>query len=71
MEWISVKDKLPGKINISGQQIKVFIAAENNGYKPLIVCAYWTSGNRFIKYPNDYTDRVTHWMPLPDPPKGV
>jgi hypothetical protein len=69
VEWISVEDRLPEKINTPGHQRKVFIAAENNGHRPLIISAYWTSTERFLKYPNDFTDRVTHWMPLPAPPK--
>jgi len=57
MEWISVKDRLPNK---------VYVLCCNSNSLPFIACFgvwgnYWAcSGER---------TNVTHWMPLPEPPK--
>ena len=59
-EWISVKDRLPEK----NTQVLVF----SRGwyvvcwYAPLNIAATWYDGD------TRWTG-VTHWMPLPDPPK--
>ena len=60
-EWISVKDRLPEK---EGEYITYtdkgeihfdcFCIYPNHGTK------FWVGGN----------GKVTHWMPLPQPPKG-
>lgn len=56
-EWISVKERLPE----IGQSVLVYASK----YYPVVECrdlvAYMKMGN--------YTG-VTHWMPLPEPPKG-
>ena len=69
MEWISVKKMLPEK-NMKvlcfyhGKRIKVFWFSKEKGM--------------FFEYENrdHYVERyaktsVTHWMPLPEPPKGT
>lgn len=60
MEWISVKDKLPEK------QTRVLLF-DNCGFGILtgrIGSAGWYLEGDLDKYAN-----VTHWMPLPEPPK--
>ena len=60
-EWISVKDKLPDTEN------EVLTC---RGHKNLIqVELYWGDGD----WSDDTCDSidVTHWMPLPEAPKGV
>lgn len=59
-QWISVKDKLPEK------------------FKPVIVCREDGKVEQGYKDVGDWwkvygtrTKRVTHWMPLPDPPEDV
>lgn len=64
MKWISVKDRLP----------------EDNGYlQKFIVCRSKpsaTSGKVLIET-EYFTDKfsgksnITHWMPLPEPPKEI
>ena len=61
-EWVSVKDRLP----------------EDYKQRVMVIC----TGDYPIGYPKIDTDRyvrghwvrygiyVTHWMPLPEPPKG-
>lgn len=62
MEWISVKDGLPedGKDYLVTDGDACMVAAYNNGIKK------W---NFFVI--DHYLDSkdVTHWMPLPEPPK--
>ena len=62
MEWISVKDRLPEPFD------QVIICRPSKGAPrveagSLDVNGWWrVYGTR--------TKSVTHWMPLPDPPKG-
>ena len=63
-EWISVKDRLP----------------DEDGYYLCNVRSFAFRGSFYaamLKYDNGgfieghiYTDDVTHWMPIPMPPKG-
>lgn len=59
--WISVKDRLPEKPG------KYLVYAQHwiAGVRPIIKCELW------IHDKWDKTDafEVTHWMPLPEPPK--
>lgn len=78
MEWISVKDHMPEDDLPEGSkalQIKVLVAIKSkNGYTV-------RTQNRIRQeraWEGKYTEwywrysagRVTHWMPLPEPPKG-
>ena len=66
-QWVSVKERLP-KINDT-EPLDEFV--EDRGYKFLVtdeegyiwVELFWLKANKF-----DDTS-VTHWMPLPEPPK--
>lgn len=61
-KWISVKDRLPEE----GQKVIVF----DNEYKT--VDTYEFEDSKFLYrdsyHTDDYTNFVTHWMPLPKPP---
>jgi hypothetical protein len=67
MEWISVKESLPNEEQI------VLIAPKNarasHPRKTLI--GYRDHGDLWIQLPNYWIikETVTHWMPLPEPPK--
>ena len=61
-EWISVKDGLP-----------------ESGKESVLICLRWgevdigwcEDGRWRSEFVNEYEDgEVTHWMPLPNPPKG-
>ena len=63
-EWVSVKDRLPKK------------------GKNVLCCTSGKDNEPFMGYRDDYTGdwcedgwecdcKVTHWMPLPKPPKGA
>ena len=63
-EWISVKDRLPEK----GEEVLVFDTRENwTGFAWLRPDETWTSLG--FDFPFDLGE-VTHWMPLPQSPKG-
>ena len=64
MEWISVKDRLPEeKVNCIVHYKHAYCDYDD----------YWAIGFCFYdgeKFRIDLSYKVTHWMPLPQPPKG-
>lgn len=70
MEWVSIKERLPELIdrgihrNRSSDDVLVF-----NGR--ISVGCRWICGKYEYFLSNEESDRdnVTHWMPLPKPPK--
>ena len=63
-EWISVTERLPEK----GEEVLVFDTRENwTGFAWLRPDETWTALG--FDFPLDLGE-VTHWMPLPQPPKG-
>ena len=58
-EWISVKERLPD----NGEKV---LTVDNEGC--MIVASWYKLGGWFL--PVCRANPVTHWMPLPDPPKG-
>ena len=71
-EWISVKDRLPQE---KGEICKNVIMFMDDG---LVTVGWLNEDNGFAFYldtRNDFVSKVpisrcTHWMPLPQPPKG-
>ena len=63
-EWISVDDRLPEeKVNCIVHYKHAY--CNNDGYWAIGFCFY--DGEKFQF---DQAYKVTHWMPLPKPPKG-
>ena len=63
-EWISVKDRLPEEtINCIVHYQHAY--CDNDDYWAIGFCCY--DGEKFQLGP---AYKVTHWMPLPQPPKG-
>ena len=58
-EWISVDDRLP-----EHDEIVIICTDENFIYAGELVGDTWFLDN------DSWTATVTHWMPLPEPPKG-
>ena len=58
-EWISVKDRLPEK-----DEIVIICTDKNFIYAGELVGDTWFLDN------DSWTATVTHWMPIPRPPKG-
>lgn len=70
MSWIKTSDRLPEKTgNVSYEQIPCLVV-----YKGYVEILLWNcqdlcwDGNDGDDYECDPLD-VTHWMPLPEPPK--
>jgi len=61
MEWISVKEKLPE----DNERVLIFENRYNNQYTAL----YYKERNWFIVKDYMPAEDVSHWMPLPKPPK--
>ena len=63
-EWISVKDRLPEeKVNCIVYYKHAY--CDNDDYWAIGTCFY--DGEKFQVY---LAYKVTHWMPLPEKPKG-
>lgn len=62
-QWISVKDNLPEKF------INVLCWYPSKNYGSNIVIDYMESDRGYFARQFKYGE-LTHWMPLPEPPKG-
>ena len=80
-EWISVKDKLPEKdggylvvINYFGNHQSINVRSFAKAGETVNEYDLAGEKNVWYRYDSEYgyvsTDSVTHWMPLPLPPKG-
>lgn len=84
-EWIPVKDRLPDEHESLFARYKGTDKWRNAMFTTIsdrvIVCAEYENGNRIVKTANTvdgvwkvkdsfYPCKVTHWMPMPHPPKG-
>lgn len=72
-EWISVKDKMPKETyvpRVNASYSKVVLAIEHE-----YIIGFTKNGEWYNGYDDDKSQkvkrRVTHWMPLPQPPKEV
>lgn len=71
MDWIKIEDQVPE----DGQVVITYFEELNNKieistYKNLVGTEDEMFGhNMFYNKSGWLTDDVTHWMPLPDPPK--
>lgn len=60
MEWISVKDRLP-------KPFRDVLAIMDNGDMHVLYMVQDGTWNRF--FAERGLKNITHWMPLPEPPK--
>ena len=59
-EWISVKDRLPDKQDL-------YLVYSSGTYT-----VQWFNGYEWVIYSDEWAfeaHEITHWMPLPEPPK--
>lgn len=84
-EWVSVEDRLPDEHESLFARYKGTDKWRNAMFTTIsdrvIVCAEYENGKRIVKTANTVDGvwkvkdifcpcKVTHWMPLPQPPKG-
>lgn len=62
MEWISVEDKLP-------EDMKAVVTYSSNKHGRRIQLAWWNSYWHTWLSNTKSVRHITHWMPLPEPPK--
>lgn len=71
MDWISVKDRLPEMIPTKGgKAYSDAVLVWTSGKKAMV--AIW-DGIDFLcatSFWEAWGEKITHWMPLPEPPKG-
>ena len=64
-EWISVKDRLPEAVGY------VVCIAKRNPFSRFIPMVARIEKNGWVNpMTEQYISEVTHWMPMPNPPKG-
>lgn len=61
MDWISVKDRLP-------KDVETYLVYGGNKYG-IMLAIYYGDGEWLTDDLTNITRFVTHWMPLPTPPK--
>lgn len=63
-EWVDVKDRLP-------EESGMYIVTANDGHAQRVSFVQWQKKNRTwnLTGARSYW-RVTHWQPMPQPPKG-
>lgn len=64
MEWISVKDRMPEP---NTQVLGWYKDNPFSKFCPEVVS--WNGNGWVFVYGRRYVTAVTHWMPLPEPPK--
>lgn len=66
--WVPVTERLPED---GSERVLVFVVTGDYNYPvgnhPIDTDRYWGKHGKWVRY----GDKVTHWMPLPEPPKGV
>lgn len=67
MKWISVKERLPK----DDDNVLVFLAPTDiligsYFFRPMMRSFTWTMHDSDL---DEYIEDITHWMPLPEPPK--
>lgn len=59
-KWIPVTERLP----VCGERVLVLVDS------CAVFEAYLSISHKWVRYGSFWIDGVTHWMPLPEPPKG-
>ena len=73
IDWISVEDRLP-EDNVDGETVLAVVSGkprENIELIGALMTAGYFTGEGWVinEYPEWENPTVTHWMPLPQPPK--
>ena len=70
--WISIKDRLPERIGLDDDMTEYVLVCETapSGNKYVSVCGYEATGwSDWDNFGTINPKNITHWMPLPEPPK--
>ena len=71
-EWISVKDRLPELIPCTvGTAYSEAVLVWTSGKKAMAAVWNGTDFLRATSFWEAWGEEITHWMPLPEPPKEV
>lgn len=62
-DWINVDDRLP-------ENDGLYIVCKTIGEHQIVFEARWQDGDWKSVVKNNHLDFITHWQPLPKPPKG-
>ena len=69
-EWISVKDRLPKENGfVIGRSVGANDSQHSTGTIIIYFCSAMNKGEEFQSQHRATHVTLTHWMPLPDPPK--
>ncbi len=63
MEWISVEDRLPEE---GHEVLGAYLLEDSEHCQSVLLFA---RGEFMTEYDGEFYGIVTHWMPLPEPPK--
>ena len=78
--WISVEDRLPSLEGLEPDEVEYVLVSEQSfdaitGEKlgrSVSICGFGHDGwSKFDNFGYVRTENITHWMPLPDPPREV
>ena len=67
MEWISVKDRLPEDYNNYDYMLCYFEGWDDMFFQRTL--EYDIEEKEWSDHEGNVYNKVTHWMPLPEPPK--
>ena len=76
-EWISVNDRLPDSSGVMYDESEYVLVCEkyNHGLwdgQYVSICGFTANGwDECDNFGSVRPERITHWMPLPEPPKGA
>ena len=77
-EWISVEDRLPSREGLEPDEVEYVLVSEQyfaaiTGEKLgsyVSICGFGHDGwSKFDNFGYVRTENITHWMPMPRPPK--
>jgi hypothetical protein len=66
-KWISVKDRLPEPYE--DVLVCMYLPFRERN-KQVVTLSYYLGDDEGYFFEEDTDSRVTHWMPLPEPPEG-
>lgn len=70
MDWIDVKDRLPSRNGLESDETEYVLVSSKGVLGPSVaICGFGSDGwSHWDNFGVINTKRITHWMPLPDPP---